>query len=83
MKEQIKNKIVEVLKELDLTAPNEDHITLTELGVNSFDTVRIITILEEEFDIEFDIDEMDISNFKTIENIIDSIASKLGGKVLV
>ena len=43
---------------------------LSKYNINSLTYIKIIVALEEEFDIEFDDDELDIKSFKTIGDFV-------------
>lgn len=54
---------------------NADNIF--ELGfVNSLFAMKLVTFIESEFQMTIESDEMDISNFNTIDNIVNFIQSK-------
>lgn len=48
-----------------------DTVLLTDLGLNSFDLMNLVCLLEDEWDIE--IPERVIINFKTIGDVMDYI----------
>jgi acyl carrier protein len=47
-------------------------ILLTDLGLNSYELVELVSDLEETFNIE--IPDRAISSFKTVQNVLDFIA---------
>ncbi|MCG5250369.1 acyl carrier protein [Brevibacillus agri] len=54
---------------------NADNIF--ELGfVNSLFAMKLVTFIESEFQMTIESDEMEISNFNTIDNIVNFIQSK-------
>jgi methoxymalonate biosynthesis acyl carrier protein len=54
-----------------------DKDNIFELGyVNSLFAMKLLNYVESEFKIEVDNDDMDISNFSSVENIIKLISKK-------
>ena len=43
---------------------------LSKYNLNSLTYIKIIVALEEEFDIEFDDDELDIKSFQTVNDLV-------------
>ncbi|ASJ53836.1 phosphopantetheine-binding protein [Brevibacillus formosus] len=59
----------------DVDFTNDDNIF--ELGfVNSLFAMKLVTFIESEFRLTIESDEMEISNFNTINNIVNFIQSK-------
>jgi acyl carrier protein len=74
MEERIKEVISEVLRvDVELIQP-ESHF-IDDLGADSLDTVELIMVLEEEFDIEIPEDEAD--ELDTVEKVILHIEQQL------
>lgn len=48
-----------------------DTVLLADLGLNSFDLVNMVCVLEDEFEVE--IPDRVIGTFKTVGNVIDFI----------
>lgn len=46
-----------------------DTVLLTDLGMNSFDLISLVCVVEDEFDIE--IPDRVIGSFKTVGDVID------------
>ena len=72
------NKIEEIKKQLAVIAKVDaitDEMKLSELGLDSLDVVELLLQLEEQYDIHFD--DIDMSNFKTIGDLLASIEQKL------
>lgn len=46
-------------------------VLLADLGMNSFDLINMVCVLEDEFDVE--IPDRVIGNFKTVGDVIDYI----------
>lgn len=46
-------------------------VLLADLGMNSFDLINMVCVLEDEFDVE--IPDRAIGNFKTVGDVIDYI----------
>jgi len=74
MEERIKEVISEVLRvDIDLIQP-ESHF-IDDLGADSLDTVELIMVLEEEFDIE--VPENEADELDTVEKVILHIEQQL------
>lgn len=43
---------------------------LTDLGLNSINYIKILVTLENEFNMTFDEEDIDITNFNTINNVV-------------
>ena len=48
---------------------SRDSVLLADLGMNSFDLINLVCLLEDEFDVE--IPDRVIGNFKTIGDVMD------------
>lgn len=74
MDETIKKKIREILsKNIDLTVPADiinENDKLADFGMNSLGFIQVITCMEEEFQIEFELEIMLASNFETINHFL-------------
>lgn len=57
---------------------NDDDLTL--VGFNSIAIIRLIVFLEDEFEIAFAEEDLDIDNFSTIASIVHFIDNKLKEK---
>ncbi len=71
MRERILNVVLKVLKEnlmkdAEITADTK----LDELNISSILFVKVIVVLESEFDIEFEDDYLISTYFKTVEDIV-------------
>ena len=74
MEERIKEVISEVLRvDIELIQP-ESHF-IDDLGADSLDTVELIMVLEEEFDIE--VPENEADELDTVEKVILHIEQQL------
>ncbi len=72
------NQIEEIKKQLAVIAKVDaitDEMKLSELGLDSLDVVELLLQLEEQYDIHFD--DIDMSNFKTVGDLLASIEQKL------
>ena len=72
------NQIEEIKKQLAFIAKVDaitDEMKLSELGLDSLDVVELLLQLEEQYDIHFD--DIDMSNFKTVGDLLASIEQKL------
>ena len=76
----IQNRLVKLIK--DNTKVTDESInslvddnSLSSLGINSIEFVKIAVAIETEFDIEFQDNDLDASKFQTIDDIIGYIKS--------
>ena len=69
------SKVMEIIAEqLGISASElEEDTILADLGADSLDLFQIISVLEEEFEIEFDNEEAE--NLKTVGDAIEYIKS--------
>lgn len=70
-------KIKEILREIKPDILKFDKDLINEGIVDSFDIVRIVAELEEEFNIQFNIEEIESDNFKSVNNIINLVKNKI------
>lgn len=63
------------LKESDI--PSIDENGLVSLGINSLIFVKMVVLIEEEFDIIFDDMELNFELFSSIDEIVSTIEKKL------
>ncbi|MBY8914131.1 acyl carrier protein [Bacillus sp. YC2] len=72
----IENNLVVFDDEIELS--NDDHIF--EMGfVNSLFAMKLVTFLEQEFQLQLDNDDLDIANFSTVNQIVNLIEKKQTG----
>lgn len=74
----LNGKILELLE-----SPGSEHVidvnkNLTELGMDSKNTINLVVQIEQYYDITFDDDELLLENFDTMATIAANIQSKLG-----
>lgn len=50
-----------------------DSVLLADLGMNSFDLINMVCVLEDEFDVE--IPDRIIRSFKTVGDVMDYVAN--------
>jgi len=53
---------------------------IIEHGYDSLKFIQLISEIEEEFQIEFDIDDIDIEKFRSVNYLIQLINKKIGDK---
>lgn len=66
MLEKLKNLIASQL-DIDVNDVNEDSDLVQDLGADSLDVVQMLILLEKEFGVEFEEDE--IKNIKTVGDV--------------
>ena len=77
----MKDKIVEIIK--NACAIDEKVTLASELKLLSLDSltfVGIVVELEEEFGVEFELDELCVFDWKTVGDIANSVEEKTNGK---
>ena len=70
--ERIVAIIASIIEEIDLNSINYD-IDLKEIGMDSISFIRLIVILEDEFEIEIPDDYLLFENMSTINKIVNNI----------
>lgn len=73
MLEKLRNLIASQL-DIDVNDVNEDSDLVQDLGADSLDVVQMLILLEKEFGVEFEEDE--IKNIKTVGDVEKFIESK-------
>ncbi len=77
----MRERVVEIVK--NACAINEEVTLDSELKLLSLDSLTFVGVvidLEEEFGIEFEVDELDILDWKTVGDIAKSVEEKVNGK---
>ncbi len=74
----MKEKVICILR--DSCALPEEHVDesscLSELSLDSLSFIDAIVKIEEVFDIEFDMEELNIANWECVEDIIRCVEKK-------
>lgn len=72
-------KIIELLKEnvdeLSIVDINEDTLLITSGYMESFDVINMLTVFEQEFEIELSLDNLRLEDFDTVKQIADVISA--------
>ncbi len=74
--EKIKQKTKEVVLTLipNITEDQlQDDIDIFSIGLDSINAMSLVLELQEAFSIQFEVSEIDIDNFRTIEDIVNLI----------
>lgn len=77
----MKDKVIEIIKNacaIDEKVTSESELKLLSLDSLSF--VGIVVKLEEEFEVEFNLDELGIFDWKTVGDVIKGVEDKLNEK---
>lgn len=77
----MRERVVEIVK--NACAINEEVTLDSELKLLSLDSLTFVGVvidLEEEFGIEFEVDELDILDWKTVGDIAKSVEEKVNEK---
>ncbi len=83
MKEDIKARLMKILSQIEeIVIPieeirSEDDLTL--IGVDSRVFIKLIILIENEFNVSFD-DDLDMDAFSTLDDLIPNIENKLKAK---
>ena len=76
----IDNDVIKIVDDIadEKYIDNETQLNtkLIELGIDSLRFIRLIVQLEEEFDIEFDDNDLMLENFKDIQMLITYISDR-------
>jgi acyl carrier protein len=72
MKEKIKSIISQVKEGVNLQDISYETDLISEIGFDSLEMINIVALLEDEFDCEFDYDNLNLSNFRSI-NLIEKL----------
>lgn len=79
--ENSENKVIEIIKRA-VNIPKETNLNLetpiNNLQINSLNFLKIIVDIEEEYDIEFDDEELNFEEFNTIKAFVEHIKEKVG-----
>ena len=74
MKNSMLNKMTQIIREQtgnDSIILERESVLLNDLGINSFDLINMVCMLEDEFDVE--IPDRMIAGFKTVGDVMDYI----------
>ena len=69
-------RIIQVIEKFQTNSQPND----ATLAFDSITFIKVIVALEDEFGIQFDVDKIDIENFKTIQELAKYTESKLQAK---
>ena len=73
----IEDKVFESLKKNILLEIHSSEISLEELNIDSITFIKIIVLLESEFDIEFEDEKLLFSAFPTIQSMINYVKERM------
>ncbi len=80
-KEEIKNKLMEVIDEnLPNIDPEKVDVTadfVEEYDINSIQLIQLIVAAEEKFDVSFDDRELALNKYNSFDDVIDTIENKV------
>lgn len=74
MKGKVREYLNKSLREMGYNIPEKEDMSVLNLGLSSFYLMKLIVEIENEFDITFDFEDMDFSNFNTLDKISDIVA---------
>lgn len=76
---EISRRIVEIIK-VNTECSNEisENSLLCDLEMTSIDFVKIVIEIETEFNIEFEDEKLQFSEFPTIQSLIDYVEKRVG-----
>ena len=61
--------IQRLISERSITRPVSSDDTLAEAGLTSLDAIRLVLLVEDEFNIEIPVSELTLANFRSISTI--------------
>ena len=78
-REQVQAKLLEIIKDYqddfnEQAFDTNETILISELGLNSYELIEMISIVEQEFDI--DIPDRAISHIKTVQDLSEYIMAE-------
>ena len=84
MAKDVINQIVNILFEttnnnMDTVKIDQDTNLIEDLGLDSLQTINFVLLLEDEFDIEIDFEEIEYEMFQKLSTLIEYIEEKLKG----
>ena len=68
---------IDISVPIDNVGPDDD---LTDIGLNSISYIKLVVLLEKEFDFEFNDNELNVEKYKTISSVVNAIESHLKKK---
>ncbi|NEP04091.1 MAG: acyl carrier protein [Okeania sp. SIO1H6] len=75
IQEQVQGLVLEVLPDVTLEELQDD-VDIFNLGLDSINTMTLISNLQETFEIELDVSEISFENFQNISTIVEMIEEK-------
>jgi acyl carrier protein len=67
--ERVVTVVQRLVGERSITRPFSADDTLTEVGLTSLDAVKLVLLVEDEFNIEIPLSELTVANFRSIATI--------------
>ena len=67
--ERVVTVVQRLVEERAITRPFSADDTLTEVGLTSLDAVKLVLLVEDEFNIEIPLSELTVANFRSIATI--------------
>lgn len=77
MKNIVVSKLGNMIKDMGYNGQLDKDISIQEIGISSFYMMKLIVQIEDEFSIDFDIEDIDFSNIDTIDKLINLIVEKI------
>lgn len=74
----LSSKIMELTEQTGGIVPIGNDDLLANAGMDSANTIHLVVLIEQKYDITFDDEELLLENFKTIGTISENIKKKLG-----
>lgn len=79
----MRKKILQIIERIKGNSINDDGLDYRlyeDLGMDSIETMELVVAIENEFDIEFDLDELDIEYLTTIKSLEQAVEKILNFK---
>lgn len=67
--ERVAVVVQRLISERSITRPVSSDDTLAEAGLTSLDAVRLVLLVEDEFNIEVPVSELTLANFRSVSTI--------------
>ena len=80
IKDSVKEYIINTILENEVKKVMYEDDLVEKVGITSLQMVEIIVFCEEKFNCEFEFDELDLNNFRTLTLIEKTILENLDGR---
>lgn len=75
LKQKTKSIVSDILPDIE-AGEIDDNIDIFNLGLDSINVMALISNLQEAFDFQLEIDELNFENFQTVSTIVEMVQKK-------